>query len=231
MMRRVSAIAALACIAGSAGTARGADCISLKSDDVSGLACRVTSAGPVAGSDGALSYQVQDYRDGDVVMAGGVAILASSDLRLVVQAAAVDAGFRTPTQFSTRFGTFLDLGAETHGTGQFPLGSLFRHDGAAWTKIDVETWQNDLSKRLPKGMSVWRGPFPDYPHFAAAAVVRQEPPASGADPDKDYDGYAAIRLTVSGNALAVERAAWKIGSDDPCAVMTDYPGCDKPAAK
>lgn len=229
-MRRSGAIAALAAVMATRGIASAADCVPLASDDLSGLACRVTSAGPVAGSDGALSYQVQEYRDGDVTMGGGVAVLASADRRLVVQAAAADAGFAAPVQFGNRFGTFLDLGAETHGTGQFPLGSLYRRDGATWTTIDVEGWQAELSKRLPKGMSVWRGPYPDYPHLAATAVVRREPPDSGANPDENYEGYAAIRLTLGGNALAVERAAWKIGSDGPCAVMTDYPGCDGKAA-
>lgn len=232
MVRIALAIAASAYLVVPSGVASAADCLPLASDDLSGLTCRVTSAGPVAGSDGALSYQVQDYSDGDVVMAGGIAVFASADRRMVLQAASEDAGFRTPVQFNNQFGTFIDLPAETHGTGQFPLGGLFRRDGATWTKIDVERWLSALSARLPKGMSVWRGPFPDYPHLAATAVVRQETPPGGADPDADDEGYAAIRLTVSGNAIAVERAAWKIGSDGPCAVMADYPGCDaKPATK
>ncbi len=219
-----AAFIALVCVAGASKVASAATCIPIASVASAKFDCEVTQSGVVAGGDKTLTYQVQEYRYEGTIMAGAVAILGEAR-RLVVSASAGDAGFDAPTQFTNQFGTFLDLGAQTHGTGQFPLGSLFRRDRAAWTKIDVESWQNDLGKRLPKGFSVWRGPYPDYPHLAASAVVRQEPPATGADPDVDYEGYAAVLLTVKGNRLAVTRAVWKLGSDGPCAVMSDYPGC------
>jgi hypothetical protein len=156
-----------------------------------------------------------------VVFAAG----AAGSWQRILDATEADAAYDEPTLFHDDVGTFLDLGGHTLGTGQFPLGSLFQHRGESWTKIDVRGWQTELAKRLPKGMSVWRGPYPDYPHFAATAVVRREPPPEGADPDQDDEGYAAIRLALKGDGLTIDRAAWKIGVENPCQIMPDYPGC------
>lgn len=194
-------------------------------DDLDGLTCRVAKSGPVAGSNDALRYQIQEYVDGEVVAGTSAAVVAAGaadGTRPIAEAVASDARFDAPVQFSNKFGTFLDLG-ETHGTGQFPLGRLFIRRDKSWASVDVETWQQELSKRLPKGMQVWRGPFPNYRNFAAAAVVRQESKGGSLEDD---EGYAAIRLTLVGDKLAIDKASWQIGIDGPCAVMPDYPGCD-----
>ncbi|HEY7992231.1 MAG TPA: hypothetical protein VID77_12660, partial [Stellaceae bacterium] len=104
---------------------------------------------------------------------------------------------------------------------------LFIGRDKGWAPIDVEAWQDELAKRLPNGMQVWRGPFPDYPNFAAAAVVRQK--AKGGSIE-DNEGYAAMRLTLVGNKLVIDKAAWQIGIDGPCAVMPDYPRCNDKGA-
>ena len=204
-------------------------CVPVAAPMLADTTCRVVKSGLVPGG-GRLFFQVQRYLDGGLVVGGGVAILApapgeKADWQVVIAKAEDDAAFEAPIFFTNRFGTFLDLGAYTKGTGQFPLGSLMRRQGDGWVEIDVQRWQAELAGRLPKGVTVWRGPYPDYPRLAASAVVRREPPSAGADPDVDYEGYAAIRLTITGDALALERVAWKVGSEGPCELMADFPGC------
>lgn len=228
--RQAALLAALVVTAAPIG-AEAAGCAKLTlPDDLDGLTCRVAKSGMVAGSGGALRFQIQEYIDDGASLGAGVAVFgvgAYEKTPPVAEAAAEDARFDAPVQFRNKFGAFLDLGAETHGTGQFPLGRLFMARGDAWTPIDVEYWQQDLSKRLPKDMQVWRGPFPDYPDFAAAAVVRQK--AKGGSIE-DEEGYAAVRLTLAGDKLVIDKAAWQIGIDGPCAVMPDYPRCNDKGA-
>jgi len=224
--RQAALLAALVVTAAPIG-AEAAGCAKLTlPDELDGLTCRVAKSGMVAGSGGALRYQIQEYVDDGAVLGAGVAV-SGSDARPVAEAAAEDARFNKPVQFRNKFGDVLDLGAETHGTGQFPLGRLFIGRDKGWAPIDVEAWQDELAKRLPNGMQVWRGPFPDYPNFAAAAVVRQK--AKGGSIE-DNEGYAAIRLTLVGNKLVIDKAAWQIGIDGPCAVMPDYPRCNDKGA-
>lgn len=229
VIRWVAVLAAAAAMA--AIEANAADCAKIAlPDDLDGLACRVAKSGIVAGSGSALRYQIQEYVDDGASLGAGVAVFAvGADEKTppVAEAAAEDARFNKPVQFRNKFGDFLDLGAETHGTGQFPLGRLFFGRDKGWAPIDVEAWQDELAKRLPNGMQVWRGPFPDYPNFAAAAVVRQK--AKGGSIE-DNEGYAAMRLTLVGNKLVIDKVAWQIGIDGPCAVMPDYPRCNDKGA-
>lgn len=231
-MPRIGSVALLVTMVMSATVDRAeAGCAKLAlTDDLDGLSCRIATAGPVAGSGGALRYQTQEYVDDGAVAGAGVAVFAanaSAAAQPVAEAVASDARFDAPVRFSNRFGVFLDLNAETHGTGQFPLGRLFVQRGASWVAVDLDAWQQELSEYLPAGMQVWRGPFPDYPDFAASAVVRQK--ASGGSIEDD-EGYAAILLTFRDGKLALDRAAWKIGIDGPCAVMPDYPHCNDKGA-
>jgi len=213
-----------------AGDAAPSSCVKLiLPDDLDGLACRVTAAGPVAGSVGALRFQIQEYVDDGAVMGAGVAVFTATSgdaARPVAEAVASDARFDAPVQFRNEVGVFLDLNAETHGTGQFPLGRLFIQRDGSWAPVDIDSWQQELAKRLPAGMQVWRGPFPDYPDFAASAVVRRD---GGGSLEND-EGYAAVLLRFRDGKLTIDNAAWQIGIDGPCAVMPDYPHCNDKGA-
>ena len=58
-------------------------------------------------------------------------------------------------------GAILDLAFLVPGTGNLNASHYFLYRDGDWRPIDFASWQNDLHKRLPDGLGVWKGPWPD----------------------------------------------------------------------
>jgi uncharacterized protein len=69
--------------------------------------------------------------------------------------------------------TLLHIPAVEDGTGNFNRERLYVwHDGA-WSDADTTTWLADLARRLPKGIGVEQGVFPDYATLEASTPLWQ----------------------------------------------------------
>jgi hypothetical protein len=65
----------------------------------------------------------------------------------------------------------LHLPAYKSGTGNFNRERLFVWRADHWIDVDVATWLNELARRLPAGLAVWKGVFPDYAALKACTPV------------------------------------------------------------
>lgn len=63
--------------------------------------------------------------------------------------------------YRNKAGLILDIPVYLAGTGRFNGSGYFIREGGRWEPIDFKSWQRDLARRLPKGLGVWKGPWPD----------------------------------------------------------------------
>ncbi|HEY3814641.1 MAG TPA: hypothetical protein VGL66_15580 [Caulobacteraceae bacterium] len=122
--------------------------------------CAVSKSGLVKGSS-TLWYQLQGPPDGD----------KDDFTRGVVVFEAAGAGMLRPRLWNFLEGGYLDqpeivkssagellwLPATDDGTGVFNEDLLYHQVAGHWRDIDLQTWKNDLAKRLPKDRQVWKG--------------------------------------------------------------------------
>jgi uncharacterized protein len=147
-----------------AGTLR-QSCIALQDDPDE--TCRVEESG-VIGS--ALSYQLQAYYEGDLRAVGAIVILAPAGpdtLRPLLWDMEDSAHFAAPRMVAAPGGGLLELPGSLEGTGNFDAGSLYRQVDGRWQEIDTASWLNDMAARLPKGLAVWKGVYPDWDRMTA----------------------------------------------------------------
>jgi uncharacterized protein len=86
------------------------------------------------------------------------------------------------------------------GTGAFNASALFRHEGEHWTALDTTSWQKDLAAKLPKGLAVWKGIWPDWRHMSAETGLYRSKDANCCA----TGGTAIIKLRVDGNRIALD---------------------------
>jgi uncharacterized protein len=106
----------------------------------------------------------------------------------------------------------LHLPAYESGTGNFNRERLFVWRGDHWQDVDVTTWLNEMAHRLPVGLAVWKGVFPDYSAMKACTPVWRTtdgnccPSGGGADLTLEWKddriALAGVRLKRSGECGA-----------------------------
>jgi uncharacterized protein YecT (DUF1311 family) len=137
-------------------------CIALRDDPDE--SCTVDESGAVDG-DPTLAYQAQSYRAGDLRTGGGVVVLrrqASGRLLPILWDSQDQAHYGQPGLVASPAGALLQVPGDIEGTGNFSAESLYRLADSRWRAIDIESWQADLGKRLPAGLAVWKGMYPDW---------------------------------------------------------------------
>jgi hypothetical protein len=93
----------------------------------------------------------------------------------------------------------LHVAASESGTGNFNREMLYAWDRQQWRDLDVTTWLKELQHRLPAGLLVLKGIYPDYATMRAeTALWRQED-----GPPCPNGGRAEISLQWRGERLAV----------------------------
>ena len=149
-------------------------CIKLR--DEADESCTVEEQGSAEGEPG-LAYQVQSYQAGDLRTAGGIVVLQrapSGRLLPVVWDSADDAHYAQPARIASPGGTLLDVPGDIEGTGNFSAESLYRLAEGRWRAIDIASWQAALASRLPKGLAVWKGMYPDWAKMTVATSLWRE---------------------------------------------------------
>jgi hypothetical protein len=108
--------------------------------------------------------------------------------------------YRTPAVLEAGGRIVLHVPAGESGTGNFnhELVYVWAQDG--WHDADVTSWLRDLARRLPKGLAVWKGVYPDYVKMKAETPLWREKTDGNCCPT---GGSAAIELQWQGARLAV----------------------------
>jgi len=65
--------------------------------------------------------------------------------------------------------TLLYLNVGFDGTGHYNASEYFMREGGAWTPVESEEWLKDLVRRLPAGLEIWKGVWPDLQTMTAEA--------------------------------------------------------------
>ena len=149
-------------------------CIKLR--DEPDESCKVEESGSADGEPG-LAYQVQSYQAGDLRTAGGIVVLQrepSGRLLPVLWDSADQAHYVQPARVASPAGALLQVPGGIEGTGNFNAESLYRLTDGRWRAIDIESWQAALASRLPKGLAVWKGMYPDWAKMTVATSLWRE---------------------------------------------------------
>ena len=105
-----------------------------------------------------------------------------------------------PEIIRNRFGTLLYLPIAVDGTGNFNESEYYIRDGQQWERIDSESWLTELANRIPPGVEIRKGVWPDLHTMRAQAMFYR----SG-----DYNccptgSVARIRLSIRAKKMVVE---------------------------
>src|SRR5687767_12192493 len=186
--------------------------------------CRVTRFGELGTVDGETYYYAiycllppSSRSDGETCgddafraqyhRARGLAVFAragsETDVRLIFERVSGDIGmfvYREPVLAPSAAGTLLQLPIAYDGTGNFNASEYFVREGQRWERIDAASWLADLAKRLPPGVSLWKGVWPDLLTLRAEAGLYRE----GDGNCCPTGGLARIQLAVRDKRFILE---------------------------
>lgn len=156
----------------------GAACVPLPPDPESpeGGTCRVRETGALGTLEGRrlvfAVYAFPDPQQPDSVMLAAVATLVFAQApdgryALLFADRRGTVGCGTPRLIQGAPGAMLHLQCHQYGTGNFNAESVYAWRDGAWRSLDIESWTRELARRLPEGLEVWKGIFPDYARLTA----------------------------------------------------------------
>ena len=93
----------------------------------------------------------------------------------------------------------LHVPASESGTGNFNRERLYAWANDGWRDVDVTGWLDELNRRLPSGLGVVKGIYPDYATMTAETPLwrEQDGPTCG------QGGRAHVELQWRGERIAV----------------------------
>jgi hypothetical protein len=118
--------------------------------------------------------------------------------------------YRKPTIVRGGGRLVLHIPAYEPGTGNFNRESVYLWAGDGWRDADVKSWLADLARRLPKGLAVWKGVYPDYAAMKAETPLWREKNDPNCCPT---GGRAKIDLEWRGNRIAARALRVEKGGD------------------
>lgn len=143
----------------------------------------------------------------DHYLTDGVAIFVqdgqSRDARPLLDRAAADIGlynYGRPEIFSAAGGDFLVVPIQLTGTGGGNASEYYSWDGQDWRPLDTKTWLSDVSRRLPKGLEIHTGLWPDLHSMRAIAPLYR----SGDAHCCPTGGTALMDITVVNHRLTLK---------------------------
>ncbi|HEX8301639.1 hypothetical protein [Sphingomonas sp.] len=96
------------------------------------------------------------------------------------------------------------------GTGNGNADMLFQRRGGKWVEIELESWRDDLDRRLPKGYGAWHGVEYDLTSLAAATELWKD-----GDPNCCAGGGRAdLRFEIAGTSLKLKDLSVQLGGPD-----------------
>lgn len=143
----------------------------------------------------------------DHYLTDGVAIFVhdgqSQDLRPLLDRTAAEIGlynYGRPEILSGPSGDFLVVPIQLTGTGGGNASEYYSWDGREWHPLDTKTWLSAVSRRLPKGLEMRTGLWPDL-HSMSAIAPLYRPGDADCCPT---DGTALMDLAVVNDRLTLK---------------------------
>jgi uncharacterized protein len=202
-------------------------------DAPDGGTCTVQEFAAIAGStEPALFYQLQSYKDGDTNVGSGVVVYRAiagkgATLTPLVALATDGAHYEAPETNTASSPPWLIVPGQMEGTGHINIESIYLIGKGGLEDVDTESWQQDLGRRVPKGLTANKGIYPDYRAMTAETPLWR----SGDGNCCPTGGRAFVTLALAGHRLVVKGVTVKLGEeaarDDQPAVATS----PAPAAK
>jgi hypothetical protein len=103
----------------------------------------------------------------------------------------------------------LHIPAWESGTGNFNRELLYVWAKDGWRDVDVTSWLDDLAHRLPQGLGVQKGVFPDYATMKAETPLWRDEDGGNCP----TGGRARIGLQWRGDRIAVRSVRIEKGGD------------------
>jgi len=128
---------------------------------------------------------------------------SSGGLQLLFERVISDIGTRyyeKPEIVHNTNGTLLYLPIAVDGTGHGNESQYYIREANKWEPIESEVWLNDLSARLPPGLQMWKGAWPNLNTMQAQIVLYR---------DKDANccgtgGTARVRLAIRSRKFVID---------------------------
>lgn len=163
--------------------------------------CEVKTSGrlrrPRPGQPG-LWWQLQTYGDegeGVVVLQGAAADGSASPLAWDV------GGWHEPPKLTgSPAGRLLVLPGESGGTAHLPRDLVLQETAPGrWRELDVTGWRDDLDRRLPEGLGIWKGAPVNYGRFTVVSRLWRDSDANCCP----TGGQVEARLRLEDDALVL----------------------------
>jgi hypothetical protein len=136
-----------------------------------GEPCHVVDHGTVAGAPGPrLEFLVQAYGANRDQPRAVAQIVHAPDVKgpgSVVAVLSEGVTYDKPAILTVGGTTLLHVVGHSGGTGDFPAGALFAWHDQAWNRIQIAGWMSDLKRRLPAGLGIRAGVYPDWASMTA----------------------------------------------------------------
>ncbi|HEY3778203.1 MAG TPA: hypothetical protein VGL35_09100 [Rhizomicrobium sp.] len=173
-------------------------------DESADAACKVTGFGTLPPLEGhTYVYSLLKYTSNGDVLGTGAAVFErmSSGLKLLFLPDYDGAiFFDAPKILRSDGRTVLCIYGSESGTGNFNRERLFAWRDSRWRDVDTTSWLDALQRRLPKGLDVRKGIYPDYTRMTAQTDLwrKDDGEACGTG------GQADLRLKWSGDRIVLD---------------------------
>jgi hypothetical protein len=97
-------------------------------------------------------------------------------------------------------GLLLALPIAVDGTGNYNQSEYYVREAGAWQRIESESWLVDLRARLPAGLEIWKGVWPDIRTLRAEAGLHK----AGDGNCCPTGGTAHIQLAIRDRRFVLE---------------------------
>jgi len=169
--------------------------------------CRVASSGRVAGGPG-LFWQILQGTDEEAAAVVLQAGPAPGQVTPLVWTRGQSVSYAEPEVVQSPAGRILDLGGSMMGTGAFNVEAVFIQSGrTAWTQVDTQGWLRDL--KLPAGMGIWKGVYPEFKDFSATTAYWKSSDANCCP----TGGLVEAELRLEGDRLVIASVKLTPGED------------------
>jgi hypothetical protein len=110
--------------------------------------------------------------------------------------------YSKPAMATHSFGTLLDVPIRVDGTGNFNESEyyLWNANQKKWNLLDSTSYIDDLGKRLPAGLSIWKGVWPDIKTMTATTGLWRADDGNCCP----SGGTAAVMLAVKDGRLVIK---------------------------
>ncbi len=115
--------------------------------------------------------------------------------------------YQKPAIVKNRLGTFMHVSIGVDGTGNFNESEYYIWDSksAAWKMLDTASWISELTERLPAGLTINKGIWPDIDAMSAEMKLYKEEDANCCP----TGGTAVVKLTLEELRLSIQSVEFK----------------------